>query len=296
MSVVTFGASVALNLPPTSAFKTGGTTAASVINQVDCGSWTNTSDAYWTAYQQLVAISQPLALNVIVFFTDGVPTALSANLPIRTQTSSISGTTYGPSTCADDSGRASGNASWGQPYQNGLPYIAPKLGVWAYGNGMYNPVTSGFSTNDPIIVAAGCSFTSDSNSLWRDVAFLPETDRNGASTSGAKPLIRFPSGHPYEGRIATGEDANDVAVTWNAADNTAATARADTSLNPVTYTIGLGSNGGVDDDLLRRMANDAASSSFNPARPVGRYIFAATADDLNRAFSEVASDTLRLVR
>ena len=53
----------------------------------------------------------------------------------------------------------------------------------------------------------------------------------------------------------------------------------------------------VDDVLLKRIANDP-SLTANPvaAGNAGRYVYAANATDLNLAFTQVASELLRLAR
>lgn len=46
--------------------------------------------------------------------------------------------------------------------------------------------------------------------------------------------------------------------------------------------------------ILKRLANAADSDSYNSAQPVGRYVWAADAADLDNAFSSIASEILRL--
>jgi len=50
------------------------------INQTTSSGNTNTATALWAAYQQLVNLNQPGALNVIVFFTDGLPNGITADM------------------------------------------------------------------------------------------------------------------------------------------------------------------------------------------------------------------------
>ena len=93
---------------------------------------------------------------------------------------------------------------------------------------------------------------------------------------------------------------------WNAVDSAAARIRADTNLanRPgdtqnmaiQIFTIGYLGNGGSDDGLLRRVANDSSSSSFTATQPRGRYIPASDTAGLADAFNTVASSLLRLAQ
>jgi len=59
-------------------FKTQSPTLEQTIGTMVCGGQTGTEPALWMAYQQILAISQPGALNVIVLFTDGNPNGYPA--------------------------------------------------------------------------------------------------------------------------------------------------------------------------------------------------------------------------
>jgi hypothetical protein len=313
---VTFGSSVYLAYPPSREFKTPGSLITTAIDAIDCSGGTNTSDSYMTAYNQLVAINEPLALNMIVFFTDGLPTAFSARFPVKT----VADTRYGAtgyscgtgsecsipkSLCVDDNGRASTHSSWGT--------FAGKIGVIAAatpssnstGNtlGLLARTTNSSSNGDPMQTSStlnGCAMITQSNT-WiharRDLAYIPDTDINGLSTSGYRSVTRFSSGHSgYPNRMRLDRPINIQNVAMNLADNAAALARSHPSLIIVTYTLGLGSNGGVDDVLLRRMANDPDSPIFDSTKPDGLYVYAASPAELNVAFARIASEILRLAQ
>ena len=49
---------------------------------IACSGSTSTAMGLWKGYQQLVALNQPNALNVILLFTDGQPTAVALNMPV----------------------------------------------------------------------------------------------------------------------------------------------------------------------------------------------------------------------
>lgn len=313
LGMVTFGGTVFNAYAPTRDFKNPVSSINAAIDQVVCTGQTNTAHAYWNAYQQLVAINQPLALNVIILFTDGVPNTLTARFPIRTipdvrrdnPSSWICGgaTSYVEcliprSPCQDDNGFLSGHASWGT--------FAPKLGVLTGGNlavvagdtfGLLNPTATGPSGGEPMIGTAsrvGCGMTGHQRRVREDIAFIPAQDANGISTSGYldSGVERFPTGHPYAGQVRPDNPTTLSRVAMNLSDNVAAMARNNPTLPVVTYTIGLGTL--VDHDILRRMANDPTSPSYDSSRVSGLYVYAPTVDQINAAYARIASEVLRL--
>ena len=58
----------------------------------------------------------------------------------------------------------------------------------------------------------------------------------------------------------------------------------------VIYSIGLGDK--INESYLQQLANDPASSTFNPNEPVGSAVFAPTAADLTSVFQTIASEIL----
>jgi hypothetical protein len=80
----------------------------------------------------------------------------------------------------------------------------------------------------------------------------------------------------------------------NALDNAAQQARVDALANNMPflcYTIGLGS---VNDELLRRLANDPAAGAHQTTYPDGIYVNSPDGAHLNSAFATIASDLLRI--
>ncbi len=85
VGMVSFDYTAHNDYPPSTNFKFGG--AAGVIQaiaDIDCGNNTNTTAALELAYRQIQSINLPLAENVIVLFTDGVPNGVTADFPVRT--------------------------------------------------------------------------------------------------------------------------------------------------------------------------------------------------------------------
>jgi len=58
----------------------------------------------------------------------------------------------------------------------------------------------------------------------------------------------------------------------------------------VIYSIGLGNK--ISQAFLQQIANDPASSTFDPNQPVGQAVFAPTASDLTAVFQSIASEIL----
>ena len=269
MSLVTFATSVFNNFPIAGNFKTGAPNVPSEIATIDCGGGTNMSGGLWQGYEQLTQLRQPDALNVILLFTDGQPTAAPMDLPI----SAASG-------CVDKSNRRGviyADGGWmGGIFKMALPT---------------RPVGDDFVA---ITNANGCAFNADWGRVGQDLEALPNTDINGNALSGYQAVSRS------RGAI-TPTKQNATAAVINAVDSAAARIRAATPTaagpgleNVLVFTIGLGA--GVSEDLLLRLANDKRSPIFDRTKPAGSYMFVASADDLDETFQRVASEVLRLAQ
>lgn len=267
MTLVTFATSVFTNFPIANNFKA---TVPTEIGLIDCGGGTNMSGGLWRGYEQLTSLRQPDALNVILLFTDGLPTAMPVDLPIRPA-----------STCTDQSTRRGvlfGDSGWTAGiYKTEL---------------LTRPIGSDFALIDN---RASCAFSRNEGRIGEDVEFLPDTDINGNYLDNGYRSVRRARGSIVLDRPSA---ANAVV---NAVDSAAARIRsaAPTSAGPglngvLTFTIGLGA--GVSDELLRRLANDRASAIFDPNKPAGSYFFVSDSSGLDEAFQRVASEVLRLAQ
>lgn len=83
LGVITFGTAYSLSYAPTMNFKSA-PTLASVVNTISCSGGTGSGQALYRGYEQILGINEPGALNVIIFFTDGFPNAITANYPVNT--------------------------------------------------------------------------------------------------------------------------------------------------------------------------------------------------------------------
>ena len=135
------------------------------------------------------------------------------------------------------------------------------------------------------------------NNVRRDVAYMPDQDIYGNNTDGYKAVAKFTAGgHPYLNRKRVDVPMALTGASFNAADHAASRIRSNATLGPVLYTIGLGSQGGVDHEFLRRVANDPASPIYDDAKAAGLYVYAPTPTDLNYAFVRIASEILRIAQ
>ncbi len=261
---------------------------ATAINSVSCNGSTITSQALWQSYSQLVQLNQPGAMNTILLFTDGQPTGIAVDMPIKAASSCGAAAKptlrghFGTTTGGSNFGLLNNSVS-GQPIANGDINPAPNstgctfMNGWAYDGGIHN------MTN-----------MSDFNNL-------PETDIWGNRLDNGFYAVTRSSGN-----ISVTSNSNGSAVAFNAADSAAARIRAATpdpanagrSLSGITiYTIALGNAGlPASAPFLSRLANDPGSAIYDSSKPAGMYVYAANTADLNTAFQRIASEVLRLSR
>ncbi len=325
LGLVTFGMSYLTAFPPSMNFKPD---LADTITQIDCSGGTGTAQALWKGYELLQAIDEPGTLNLIVFFSDGLPNGITADFPVKTVSDIRYGhgwspyryTTYlynmEPSPCRDANGERYDRRPW-QWYRtyyepNWNPYWnpAPKTGVLAaqgsatrskgYTYGLTFMEANSVTDNNERIISDsnGCDFASNGWKVRRDIAYIPDYDKYGNSTRGYQPVYTFPAGHPYAGKIRPDRPISIGRASKNAADNAARRMRNDPRLSVVIYAIGLGDPSGSvtppDDEFMMRVANDPDSPAYNPNEPEGLYVFAPDSGQLAQAFYRVASEILRL--
>jgi Flp pilus assembly protein TadG len=276
LGLITFATSSLVDRPISSTFKAP---VETILNNVVCDGATSSAQALWQGYRELVRLNQNGALNAIVFFTDGRPTAVTENFPI-----------LGGSGCQS---------------------TTPKLGVLTSGYsgntpvnpmGLYNYVAPAQPfTPDLAVIASktGCHFATTQTNVYRDVSYAPTTDYWGNSLTATGYKTTTPSGSGLD--VSHAQNIENFSV--NAADHAALRIRRgdpdptqgnQSMAGVVIYTIGLGT---VDDVLLERMANDPALTP-NPvvAGRQGRYAYAADSTALDLAFTRVASEMLRIAK
>jgi Flp pilus assembly protein TadG len=233
---------------------------------------TNPSAAIWAAYQQLLGVDQPGALNVIVLFIGTVPNAYTANFAgLLTSTTYCSPLTASP--------------LYGVIWAN--PYIAGTGGLADY--------TSASLNDTPESRGARPYCTTDTNGPGAFLSSMPawagfnnDYSTNGSGTIGAYRSVNLNA-------------FNKVSVTEaseNALDDAANRIRSDATIAPVIFTIAFNSNlvAAPDSVLMARIANDPTSASYNSGQPAGQYIYAPSAQAIQTAFSGISSKVLQLAK
>jgi Flp pilus assembly protein TadG len=246
-------------------FKSASPNVATLINQMANGGSTDTPGALSKAYDMLKARNETGSLNLIVFFTDGLPNGVTGDF-----SAGLMKTGYG-TTCT---------------YKNDPTH--PIKGIIVERGGIFdeksNTLTStGYTTTTKN--ANGCKFVSDYTQVGLDIARLPSIDVYTNQTNGPN---RYVSADLTKVRDITQIDHASL----NAADDAVQRIRRDTNLGVVIYAIGFAN--AVDETWMKRIANDPASVYYSSSVPKGEYVRAPTAADLSTAFAKVASEILRL--
>ena len=269
LGLVVFGGSDFVAYSPATTFQTDSPSVPTLIGQLNAYGATNTSSAIWAAYQQLVTLNQPGALNAIVLFTDGLANTVSANF------SSFVAANAGCNITGPLNGAITTDTG-------GVPL------------GLFDPTAT--SLNDkpetrPAPNANGCLQVS--TTIASLLTGLPSVDLYGDSTNGTGTISAY---SPVNLSLVNGSTV--ISIGLNAFDDAANRVRSDKTLNPVIYTIGLGNNPGTPPDqvLMARVANDPGSIYYNSGQPAGLFIFSPTITQLHSAFLRIASEILRLTK
>jgi hypothetical protein len=295
IALITFASSTSADFPIATNFQTANPNVVSLLQSITCDGSTSSAMALWSGYDQLVGLNQPGALNVILFFTDGKPTAVNVNMPIS-NSSPCSNTHPGP-----------------PKYINGLYNTYTNQNTFF---GLLNPVSTGSVPPDDSATIAtpdgntgqNCAYMANwptSDQTYTDFLGLPTHDIYGDDMNSGYQAITL-NGNGY---IDLGTSSNAGNMPMNATDSAATSIRAGTA-EPATlphsahslsgviiYSIGLGNAPyPISTDLLQRVSNDPASSIYNSAQPAGRFILAPTSADIDQAFAAVAAEILRIAK
>lgn len=314
---LTWGGSYRVDYPPSRYFKQ----SPSASDELDklfpggCNGWTGSAQGLWVAYQQLVAVAEPGALNILVFFTDGRPNTITADWNVKVDA------TNGPNSRCWDWQRnvPKGNALWnpvnqvyrgwvaagwpGNPDPAGIQeMIAPAMPV----SQETAPVSIPYGyAGSPKPLEQDCRFRTKAwpnppDTGWlagEDIPYYPDRDLYGNRLGTNYRPVDLWNGGAYNGRIRSDTYENRLKAAFNAVDDAAKRIREKT-LNPnvsvVVHTIGLGDLGEEQHELLNRIANTADSPIHDNNAPTGMYLVAPTAAQLNTAFQKIGSEILRL--
>lgn len=274
LGLVVFGGHEIVAFPLANNFTTASPTLDTIISQIAGGSNTGSAQALAIAYQQLtsnLAVTRG-ALNVIVFFTDGLANGISADFsPVLT------------TACKGAGAPAIGwIAQW-----SGFAPTGTVAGIFK------NQARSASNATNDLIAAPGtCKFSTDATKAPQDITRIPSSDMYGNATSGAD------SYHPEVDLTKIYSPQQIGYASANAADFAARHMR-DGSINteivPLIYCIGLFGGGEEPDRVfLKRVANTTDSPIYDNTKPTGLLVEAEDSVDLQRAFLRVASEILRL--
>lgn len=284
VGLITFGTGSLVDAVPSTNFQPN---VQNILNSVNCTGATSSAQALWQGYDQLVQLNQTGALNAILFFTDGRPTAVTENFPVSSS-----------SKCKTKGAGAYLQGVLTVGFNSGNPDVPVNpFGLYVQ-TAPVEPVTS---ASDLQVLSGNatknCAFVSDQTAVSSDLAYAPLTDvwGNSLTATGYLPTTASSSG------LDESIPQNIQNFSTNAADHAALRIRsgapdalqANKSLSGVViYTIGLGN---IDQVLLERIANDPTLTP-NPvaAGTQGKYYYAADASQLNQAFLQVASQMLRI--
>lgn len=278
IALVTFASSSNPDFPMANNFDTASPSVTTILNNINCVGGTNSAEGLSLGYNQLTTLNQPNALNVLLFFTDGYPNSMNANWPISSS-----------STCNNQNPKEGVIAPGYSDYQNNPTSPSVEYGLFSWVgttqpmNSDSNPVSSSESS--------GCYFASDDTKIYKDVAYIPNTDFYGNATNTQYQTVTTSGGN----LAMTSDGLNVQNASWNAADSAGLTIRDSTTIpNIHIYSIGLGNFGGVPADFLERVANDPRASNYDSSKPAGVYYYAATSADLTDAFNTIADQILHL--
>jgi hypothetical protein len=265
-------------------------------------------------------------LNSIVLFTDGFPTATTVHLNNASDDSikatsactykandtkpmigwvSISGPPFSTTAGADN--------SLGGVFQLASSNTTDTAAWWmSHADADENAVITNVA-GDPFNNCGDITGNNFYDTNRTDLSQLPNIDGWGNSMDGTAYTNSYEvdsNGHiasSYTGTLdhTKPTTAMDWALAaWNGVDNTANNIRNDINLANragdtqnmmvAIYTIGYEGDGGVDQGLLLRLANDKSSSSYNGNQSTGMYVPASNTDELANAFSTIGSAILRL--
>lgn len=328
IGMITFNMASNIASAPSLNFKTvlgysdssGGGTG--LIDGITCVGGTGTPEATILGYNELYKIGLPGALNVLLLFTDGNPTAGAFDFRDGT----ANGILGDSSTCQDSTGKSVATSAsprghlstnppgWTNGWSFGTGSFLSNVATGPIGviysdennSGWVYPYKSTSNTaNDTAMTPSGCSTGLGSGNYAYGSArinSLPNTDVFGNS-------LELPELNTlnYSSGVIQGSRSNLYNALENASANAANRARTSRTLPDgrdfpgiYVYAVGLGS---VNHSLLQRMANDPspeanglypAFTGYNPNQPQGAYVYAQDNTRLSQAFAQIASFILRL--
>ncbi len=294
LGLITFGTSARvdydMNYSPGQDFKTGINTIID-SHQVNTANRTNPTQALYLGYKELNTLNDPTALNAVVFFTDGQPTAFSNWFKVTTSGTprSTAGTPrYGVVHTTQDHSSFRGlqkafatgipgsssdivqleNTVWTSPGNDVTTLLSPSVGA-----GNFYPFSpEGVGVSPTFSITAGPRTVDSTGTVFVNGSLANRT-----------------------------QEIEDIAI--NATLEVAKLARNPATLNGGIrfYCIGLGGYlGAAEHGFLKSIANttdqDAGYPAHDPNQHEGFYYAAPGPSQLRQAFQTVASEIFRLIQ
>ena len=217
-----------------------------------------------------------------------------------------------------------GSSTGGSPPYTGNPmglYWLASTDTAHTSNWWLNNGGSPYTTRDTVAPQPSTPYTGctdlPSGTFTNSFTKIPNVDTWGNDLTGT---TRYTASHiinnPNTTKIKSGTGLDQTQVSsayqwglamWNGVDSAAKNIRTDVNLpnragdttgnmGVQIYVIGYSGNGGCDDGLLKRIANDITATGYDSTQPRGRYYSAANGAELAAAYEQLASDLLRLAR
>lgn len=273
---------------PTKSFQPSLVTA---LSKITSSGNTGTAQALSVAYQALAQLNEPGALNVMLFFTDGLPNGFTADFaPYRKAVT----------TCNVASTPMIGWVSQTSGFVND-PGTTHGIFNYTVANPA-NPSDPNDGSNSELIAnRIGCNFSANPNNMYTDFTGVPTKDYYGNLTNPPNPY-KSPTYPQATGVVdMTGglKRATQVAAaSFNAADQAAQTWRNNPTngIVPLVYAISLLDTPAEPPDpvFMKRIANTTDSTIYDSTKPTGKYINTNANNQLQNAFLQIASEILRL--
>jgi Flp pilus assembly protein TadG len=277
VGLVSFGTNGRVEYAPQTSFKTP---LVNLINNMQAreGNFTNSALGIYLAYNELRSLNDPTRENVIVYFTDGLSTALPGNFDVR-----VSSPPPSPLTCRD-------------PEVEGVFYTG-RYGGSVYGIFTLQPTAPLGTWPDPdreILSPGLCNQSSGGSNGIKLLNPARFRDR-WIPSIGPATTVMVTGINPVDlGNINNGNNLINMAE--NMLVNVAEIARQD-PLRIRVMAIGLSDPAdpaSIDEDVLRRVSNVPPYSASG--QPVGLYVPASDQTGLQNAFRQVASAISHLIQ
>ncbi len=298
LALITFAGSTHVDFAMANNFKSAASNVPAKLTAISCAGSTSSAMGLWMGYEQLVSLNQPAALNIVLFFTDGKPTAVAVDMPLAAASPCTAGTSHGAGNPKTIRGLYNTFTNADQFFG-----ILNQTNAGTIVNGDLVPTPDANTGNGCVYMQGWANDGSTHNmTVTTDFRGIPTTDIFGNSLNNGYQSVTLSSGY-----IDITNASNASAMAYNAADDAARRIRNATTdpvyarglTNVITYSIGLMNAAyPASTDFLKRVANDSdpTNTAHDATKPDGLFVVASNTADLDSAFQAVASEILRLAK